>query len=83
MQQVAAFFDMDEYTLRRIDDTWSFSALLRLLHLDGMYIMGALVLIGGFGWISIGEKYMPRLHRIRMLLLWWQRNSTCCGDENV
>ena len=55
MQQVAAFFDMDWYSLRVIDDKWGFSALLRMLHLDGMYIMGALVLIGGFGWISIGE----------------------------
>ena len=55
VQQVAAFFDMDWYSLRVIDDKWGFSALLRMLHLDGMYIMGALVLIGGFGWISIGE----------------------------
>ena len=56
VQQVAAFFDMDESALRVFDETWGVSALMKTLGLNGMYVMGAVVLIGGFGWIHIGEN---------------------------
>ena len=54
--QVAAFFDMDESALRIFDETWGVSAVMNTLGLDGMYLMGAVVLFGGFGWIHIGEN---------------------------
>ena len=56
MQQVAAFFDLDESALHLFDETWRVSARMNTLGLDGMYLMGAVVLIGGFGWIHIGEN---------------------------
>lgn len=54
MQQLAAFFDADEYTLRFFDEKSGVSALLNALSLEGTYVVGALVLIGGFGWINFG-----------------------------
>jgi hypothetical protein len=56
VQQVADFFDVDESALRLFDETWGFSVLMKTLGLDGMYVMGAFVLIGGCGWIHIGEN---------------------------
>jgi hypothetical protein len=54
VQQIAALFDTDEYTLRYFDEKWGVSALFKTLSLEGAYIVGALVLIGGFGWINFG-----------------------------
>lgn len=42
--------------MRLLDEKWGFSAVLSTFGLDGMYIMGALVLVGGCGWFNIGEN---------------------------
>jgi hypothetical protein len=38
-----------------MDERWAFSASLAAMRLDGLYLIVALVVVGGGGFVSLGE----------------------------